>query len=513
MSTLFNSIPGSGLVAPIFTAEFNSGGAYSVSTRLILIAPKTAAGTLALNTPLPVPFGAQQLVDTLAGPGSMLREGYRVACQNVTAGPQCWLIAIDDSSLTAAVWTLTVGSSIAAGVGTFEIAGETIQINVQTTDTGTTIAAAIAGLINSYYNPLTNAMLPVTATAAGSTVTITARNKGAAANEIDFFVNPRITNNVLAASGAWTLSVATAGSGYPSAAAALAALGDDPADFVWCPFSDATSLSNYTAWASDVSGRWAWNRQSYGHVWAAAVNSFSGLTTLGLGLNDRHTTVLGCVSPGSNGTPHASWLWSAALVARSCVWLSDITTGNVSRAQKGLVLYGIRPPRDRSVWPNYSARNTLLQSGISTWRVGADGTVQIDKTITTYRTGPSGQPDAVFRDVQAMYQLSGGMTFLRAFLSTMFGQRALAPSNPGNLGAIATPSDIKAGIINGYATLCNYGVFADSATFASLVSVAINPTNANRVDAFMPMERVNPLDILAMNATIYQQYPQALAAA
>ena len=501
---LFNNIPGTGLVAPIFTAEFNSGGQYAAIDRFVLIGHKTSAGTMALNTPVVV--SAQQQADFYAGAGSQLREMARIVFANAPAVP-LWIMALDDSALTAAVWTLTVGSGLVVGTGTIEIQGETIQVAVGSTDTPTTIAAALVAAINGYYNPLTGAMLPVTATSSAGVVTLTARNKGAIFSETDFYVANR-SGNAFAASGLITVAVATAGAGTPTGvAAALAALGDNPADFIVCPWSDSTSLGSYTACTNDVSGRWAWSRQSYGHVWTASKGNFSALTTLGLGLNDRHLTVLGCYAAGANGTPHPSYLWIAAAAACLFPWLTDVSTGNIGRAHAGRPLIGIRPPRDPSVWPNYNARNVLNSSGISTWQVAADGTVQLSKIITTYQTGLSGQPDSVFRDIQALYQCSEGMKFMRAELATLFGQKALVNSNPGQLAAAVTPSDIKAGFVAIYKQLCATLVFQDADTFAELIVVAINPNNPDRVDVFCPMERVNPLDILAINATIYQTFP------
>jgi phage tail sheath gpL-like len=470
---------------------------------------KTSAGTQALHTAIPV--SSQQQADTLFGPGSQLREMYRAASRNAPALP-IWLMALDDSALTAAVWTTTVVLPTGTGVGTFKIAGEIFQIPVGATDTATTLAAAAVAAVNGYYNNLTGAMVPITGANTAGAITWTARNKGAFMNELDFHV-PGSVGNLFAQTSVFTTAVATAGTGTPTdIATSLSALGDDPADYVVSPFSDSTSLSAYTAWASDVSGRWAWSRQSYGHVWSASVGTLSALTTLGLAQNDRHTTILGCAAAGAHGTPHGSWLWISAVAARLQPWLSDAVTGNVSRNQTGLQLVDILPPRDAASVPNYNARNTLLSSGISTFGTAAGGIATIDKIITTYRVGASGQPDTVFRDIQAMYQVSGGLKFLRAGCAQMFGQKALANLNPGNLGAIATPSDIKAGFIQLYTQLSKQGVFSDPATFANLINVQINAGNPDRVDVFLPLERVAPLDILAANATVYQVFPQALAA-
>lgn len=499
----FNNIPGSGLVAPIFTAEFNSGGQYTTVDRFVIIGTRGGGALMPVDTP--VRISSQQEADSYAGMNSVLREMARFALRNAPALP-IYLMATTTGSLTARVMTITI-TAPAVGVGYFEIQGERIQINVSSTDTVTTVARAIQAAVNNYYNPLTGAQLPVTATAAVGVVTLTSTYPGVLGNEIDVYA-PKKADNVFNSAGVFTFAQTTPGDGVPTGLAnTLAALGDNPADFVISPWSDSTSISTYAAWSNDVSGRWAWSRQSYGHVWAPALDNYSGLTTLGLTLNDRHLSLMGCVTPGAHGSPTPSYLWNAAAAARLFPRLTDVSTGNIARAHDGLELIDVKPPRDPSLWPNYNARNGLASSGISTWRVAADGTVLLSKVITTYQTGPSGNPDSVFRDIQSVYQCSEGMKFMRAELGVLFGQKALVHSNPGQLSAAVTPADIKAGFVGIYQELCANLVFQDADTFAKLIQVRINPNNPNRVDVFCPMERVNPFDILAINATIYQQYP------
>ncbi len=135
--------------------------------------------------------------------------------------------------------------------------------------------------------------------------------------------------------------------------------------------------------------------------------------------------------------------------------------------------------------------------------------MQVDKIVTTYRVGSSGQPDAVFRDVQSVYQVSGGLKYLGAMLATAHGNKAIADSNPGSLGAISTPSDIKATFIHGYSDLVNNGVFEDLDTYSKSLVVSRDTQNRARVNVYNPMQRVSPLDVLAANATIYQKFPAA----
>lgn len=613
---LFNNIPGSGLSAPIFTFEVNSGGQYEDVDRLVLLGHITSAGLMALNTPTPV--SDQNTADQMCGPGSMLREMFRISTANAPA-QQIWLVGVADAGVAPA-WTVTIGSLPGVGVGTFQICGESMQITIGATDTPSTIAAAVAAAINGYFNALTDAQLPVTASATGPVVTLTSVHKGAIMNAVDTYVPTNISNNLFASTGVWTLARTVSGSGVPVVANALAALQDNPADLVIAPWSDSTSLGAYTTWANDTSGRWAWSRQSYGHVGTAMPGSFSALVTAGLAMNDRHTSIIGKIAGvqaignitftgqpttgqtltiggtavtfvtsgptglqvaiggtqalsvaalltflqasadpnlakcsytaqganeilissvldgqvgnaitlattitnttvsgatlagGLNGSPHPSWLWAAGMYSRVAPWLFDTTTGNVSRNQTGLVVQGLAGPRDQILVQQYSGRNTLINSGISTWKIGADGSVQIDKLITTYRTGTSGNPDIVFRDIQAMFQVSGALKFFRATIGAEQANKALAQLNPGNLGAITTPADIQASFINAYGVMVQQGVLQNLAYFAANVNVQINAENPDRVDVFAPMDRVNPLDILAANATIYQQFPTALAA-
>lgn len=607
---LFNTIPAAGLTAPIFTFEVNSGGQFDAPDRLVVLGHKTGAGTMPLNKAIPV--YDQATVDGYAGPGSMLREMFRITAANAPAIP-IYILAVGENGI-APVWTWTVGALSGIGVGTLEICGERIDIPVTATDTPSTIAAGIAAAVNAYYDPLTNTMLPVTAAASGAVVTVTGRHASAIMNEVDFFVPTLVAGNVF--KGVLTLAQTVQASGVPVLSAALNALGDDPADFIVSPWTDTTSLGAYGTLNSDVNGRWAWSRQLYGHVWGTATANFAGLTTLGLSLNDRHTSIVerlpsvpaigslafttnptatttiniagtnvtfvaasptgnqvliganlaatlanlmtvlsGSADPnlvqatyalsgttlqltaaaagsvgnalalsttvsgvtasgatlagGLNGCPQPSWLWAAGVCARVAPWLSDCDTGNVSRNQTGLVVQGLRPPRDRGLVPNYTGRNTLNNSGISTWRVGQDDSVQIDKIVTTYRVGASGQPDVVFRDIQSVYQTSGGLKVLRAELAAEHGNKAIADANPGNLGAISTPSDIKATFIHGYSTLVNGGVFENLDVYSKSLVVKRDTQNRARVNVYNPMQRVSPLDILAANATIYQQLPDA----
>ena len=255
MPIQFNQIPGSGLVAPMFAFEVNSAGGYGSPARLLLIGHKTSAGSLAANTPTVI--GSQSDADSLCGPGSMLREMVRIARQNAPL-QEIWAMHVAEPAGTAQVSTLTVGAGAAgtAGFGAIDICGERLTIAIASADTVAAIAGSIASAINAYFNAQTGAMLPVTATSAAGIVSVAARHPGAILADIDYAVPTDLTGNIFAPSGRITVASTTAGTGTPTLATALAALGDDPYDVIVSPWGDAASIGACTTALNDTSGRW-----------------------------------------------------------------------------------------------------------------------------------------------------------------------------------------------------------------------------------------------------------------
>lgn len=499
MAVLFNFIPGSGLVAPSTFFEVNSGGQYESKSRGVIIGHKSSAGSLTDNT-LTLCSTIEEAA-ALAGPGSQLYEMFRLA-RRAAPVQEFWIASIPVSG-TAGIWTATLTAMDAAGgTGTFEIAGRKIEVAVGASEAVNTSAANLAAAINAYVDPLTKAYLPVTATVSTNVVTLTARHQGVTMAGIEITTDANIAGNVYA--GKITVANPTAAAGAASVSTVMAALGDEPFDWIISPFGDSTNLTAAKAALSDLSGRWAWNAQLYGHYFTGNVGTTGDNTTYGLAQNDRHVSAVAVVA-----SPTPAYEWIAQYAARQLPWLADDTNGNAARNMSDLALEDVRPPRARSGWPAYVTRNTLNTSGMSTWKVNAAGQVVIDKCVTMQRLNAAGQPDTVFRDVQAIAQTMHALRYMRAGLSYRHANRAVADQNPANLPTISTPADIKADTIALYGDLVDRGLFENKAEFARRVRVARDASNPARVNIGMDLDRVNPLDILAANATIYAQYPAA----
>lgn len=499
MATLFNFIPGSGLIAPGTFFEVNSGGQYESQSFGVILGHKSTAGSLADNAPALCSTIGEAAA--LAGPGSQLYETFRVA-RRAAPVQRLYVVSVPVAG-TPGAWTITVGAlPAAAGDGVVEIAGRKVKVAKAASETANATAAAIAAAINAFVDPLTLAYLPVTAAAATNVVTLTARHAGTIMNELEIYSDPNLAGNAYASG--LTIAQTVPATGTASIAGALAALGDLPMDWIISPFVDTANLDAAAAALSEISGRWAWNAQLYGHYFTVNTGNTAAQTTLGLGRNDRHISVLGRVA-----SPTPGWEWIAAYVARVLPWLTDDTNGNAARNQSGLALEDVRAPRDRTSWPNYAVRNTLLGSGISTWTVNGADQVVIDKIITMQRQNGQGLPDTVFRDIQAIAQAMLGLRYLRAGLATRNANKALARANPSNLPTIATPDDLKADCIALYGDLVDRGLFEDKPGFARRVKVEVDASNPARANIGMDLDRISPLDILANNATFYAQYPAA----
>jgi phage tail sheath gpL-like len=497
---VFNTIPGN-IVAPIFTFEINSGGQFENAVRLLLIGHKIAAGSAALD--VPVMCSSTLEARQMFGAGSMLDDMMRLARRNAPA-QEIWCLPATETG-TAEVRTITVNSVPAAGgYGVIEIAGEPIGVTIAAGDTADIAASALNAAIAAYWNPLTEASLPYTSSVAGAVVTLTTRHKGLTLSDIDIAV-PVLTG-ANAFTGNVTFATTTAGVGSPDLSAGLAALGDDAFDWIVSPFADATNVGRYKALLSDVAGRWAWNRQVYGHVFYPQTDTVANLTTAGLAQDNRHLSMI--PRPATGSIPQPSWQWVAAIAARIAPWLADGSTGNVSRNQTGLSVEGISPPRDRSKWYGYATRDAFLRSGISTWSVDQSGRVLIDKIITMQRT-TLGAPDTTFRDIQKIGQLVYALRKFRTDLMFEHGQKAIANDNPGNVQSVSTPRDIAATFMHSYQSMVLTGVLENADEAAKQLRVERNADNPNRVDIYAPIDMVNPLDIVAANAVVYSQFRQA----
>lgn len=493
MTVPFNTIPGN-LLVPFFYAEINSGGTpYQTQPRLLLLGQKLAGGSATVNVPYG-PVQSETDIIAQAGLGSMLHFMYKIARVNAPFQP-IYILPLADPSGAAAAGNIAVqtGATGNTGVGSVRLFGRPITIQIDAADSRANVATKLIAAINA-------ANLPVTALVDGTNnfqVNLTARHIGALFNAQDVSINA-LSGNIFTAANA-VITALTGGTGVPALTTPLANLGDQEYDWIAGPYADATSLNSIKSLLDNTSGRWSPFKQLYGHYTSALFDTLSNCVTLGNSRNDPHVSIM-----ASQRSPTPEWEWAAAIGAQQCLHLS--TAPELSRPLQTLVLDGVLPPDDRSKWWAQSDRQALYVDGMAAYKVTVDGSVSIDRCVTTYQVTAAGAPDATFRDVETMAQLMFTTRYIRTAVANRHARQALADDNPFNVAEVTTPRDIRNTLIHAYQDLVALGVAEKPEVFAQFVTVQRNALDANRVDAFLPIDTVNQLRVFAANVTAFLQF-------
>lgn len=496
---LFNNIPGN-IRVPFFYAEFQPGGTpYVANARLLLVGQKLAAGAATANQPVLVRDGT---VGALFGSNSMLASMYRKARKNAPL-QEIWALPVEDLLAgVKATGKITVAdpSITQASVLTIYIAGRRIRCAVLTSDTKTSVAAHLVAAINAV--AASGEGLPVTAAVNGTTtyqIDLTAVHKGTLGNAVEI-ENGIVTEdgNNLAAT-LLTITPMANGAGDPDLGTAFANLGSAEFDWIASAYADSTNVGLASDLLNDVSGRWSWAQQIYGHYLCPSTATVGALQSLGAGYNNQHITFFPCRKFLSQ-----QYEVIAAVGAIAAAHLQDAP--ELSRPLQTLELQGIKGPRLISDQLQIVDKQTLYFSGISGYFINAAGNVAIERLITTYHANSWGDPDYTYLDVETMAQAMFGIRFIRTEVTSKHARQALANDNPGRVAAIVTPNDIKATITHAYKKLVDtYGVFENLPAFQQSLIVERNAQDANRVDVMMNLDHVNQLRVLAAAAVNWMQ--------
>jgi phage tail sheath gpL-like len=500
MAVAFNNIPAN-LRVPLFYAEVNAGQSpYQGPSRTLLIGQKTAAGSATVNVPVILSGDPQPQMGT----GSMLSEMAVWARQNNPFG-EIWMLPLADTGV-AQTWTLTIAVGILGSTGVLSVyvGGEKVTINVAAADTNAVVATNLSAAINLGYTKFGRAMLfPVTASPSSNVVTLTHRNAGLLGTK--FSVLKDLVGDEGALQTHLTIASGVAGSGTPTLGTALASLGDMEFDYICSPYADTTSLDVVKDFLGMTSGRWSPIQQLYGHYLTVMFDSFANLASFGLGRNDPNVSIMGVVD-----SPSPPWRWAAAYGARIA---GDKNLGGevdqayrISVPVQTLDLVGIRPPQSRVNWFSITQRNTLYQDGISGFKVQNDGTVMLDRVVTTYLTNSYGQPDITWLDIETRLQMVYFVRYMRQRITQKYGRCALSDDNPSGNPAIVTAKILKAECIHVYEELTKGGLVENPDLFAKSLVVE-RSSDPNRVNAYLPVDVVNQFRVFAANATTFLQYP------
>ena len=494
MSVSFNNIP-QGLRVPLFYAEMDNSMANSANTslRTLLIGQTNDDATHADIGKLVLVSRTEQAA-LIGGAGSQLHAMHR-AYRNNDAFGEVWALPIKMSTGTAAAGGITfTGTATVGGVVNVYIAGQRVQVPVVATDTAAMVATAAVAAINAVTT------LPVKAAAGtAGAVTLTAKFKGLSGNDVTIQLNRLGTagGETMPLGITATITAMTNGAGAPDLATALAALGDEPFEFIAHPFTDTASLDALAAWMNDTAGRWSWIKQIYGHVYSAKRGDLGSLVTFGKARNDQHATVHGFEPL----VPQPAWEVAAAWTARTAVFIG----ADPARPTQTGVLTGIDPAPAGSRWMK-SERQSLLTSGLATGYY--EGGYRIDRGITTYQRNAYGAEDDSYLDSETLHTSAYVLRYVFGIITSKYGRHKLANDGtrygPGQ--AIVTPAVIRGELTAAYRELEYRGIVENAELFKQHLIVERNSANPNRLDVLFPPDYINQLRIFALLNQFRLQY-------
>jgi phage tail sheath gpL-like len=454
---------------------------------------------------VPKPIGTQAQADREYGRGSELATMVSAFLGNNFAH-EMWCLPVPPApgSVAAAATIKVISPATEAGIIHLYIAGHHVDsIVVGTTDTPTTIAAIIAARIED------DQTLPVHATAAVDTVTITCKTAGVNGNDIQLGLNyyGKIGGEELPLGVILTmpthLGIGTAGvlgAGVPDYDEAISALGEHEYEYVALANTDSNTLFDFEQeWGFEDTGRWGWMRQLYGHLFAARRASYSDHIIWGETRNSGVTSVMG-IEPLA---PSPTWEWASAYCAKAARGL----TNDPARPLQTLSLNRIKaaPAHDRFILPEL---NSMSGVGIATQKTGIDGVTRIMRETTTYQLNLYGFSDDAYELVTTMATLARLIRNQRHAITTKFPRHKLANDGTrfGIGQKIVTPKVVKAELISQYRIDEFNGLVEDVQAFKQHLIVERDPNNPNRLNVLYPPDLVNQLRVYAVLVQFRLQY-------
>jgi phage tail sheath gpL-like len=495
MAISFANIPGN-IRVPLAYFEIDNSQASTNQQpiqKALLLCTAPEGSKIEFGVPTVV-FSADQVRD-LCGTGSAAGRQAQRWFQNNASVP-LYLLAFeeDPNDWEASSGSITwAGPATGSGTLSILIGGRSVRAVASTGDTGILIAASAAAAINA------DPTLGVRATGVGAVTNIIALQAGILGGvDVDLNYFGAVGGETMPPGVTATIVDMTGSAGVPDVGDLLSNLGDDPYDFVMCPWFDAVSLNALGDFMNDVTGRWSWASQLYGHCYVSTEQSVGMLSALGNTRNDQHVTILGFY--GSH-TPHDEWLTAYTGAAAGSLIIDP------ARPVQALPLRGILAPAKTQRFTRLE-RQVLYFDGISATNVGDDGTVYIDRLITTYQKNQWGAPDNSYLDVETMYTAAYFNRFMRTRVETKFPRSKLANDGTrfGAGQAIVTPSIIKAEMVAAYGELEDLGLMENAELFAENLIVERNAQDPNRVDVLLPPDFVNQLRIFAALTQFRLQY-------
>jgi phage tail sheath gpL-like len=476
MAISFNQTPSDSRV-PFAYVEFDSskaqqGPSLQPFTTLVLGGRLTSGTVAAL---LPTVITSVDAARAAFGAGSMLHGMARTLFANDRRTKAVFVGIADDGSGVPATGTIIPsGTATEAGTIALYIAGRRITYAVSLGDTAASVATGLDAAITA-----DTSGLPVSSSETTGTITLTALNDGEAGNDIDVRFN-YFQGEVLPAGILAPIVAMASGANNPDLDTAFAVLGETHYNIAVQPYSDASNLAKLKL---EADARFGPERAIELQAFTGVSDTFGNLLTFGTAKNDKHTSFVGF---DSSPTPHYELAAACAGIA------SRYGKSDPARPFQTLPVIGVLPPAEDKRF-TLIEQDLLLRDGISTFVTQADGTVRVQRLITSYQSNAAGAPDSAYLDVNTMLTLGYVRYDFRTQLANRFPRHKLANDGTkfGAGQAILTPKIARGfclGLFRGWEEL---GLVEGFDQFKEDLIVERNAQDPNRLDFLLSPDLVN----------------------
>lgn len=522
----FQAIPAT-VLQPLFYAEMSNRKAAApgaVSRPTLIVGQKVASGTATANALIRITGGAAQ-AQTIGGVGSQFARTVAAYIANDPLA-DIYGICLADNGSTKAEGTLTItGTATETRPISLYIAGQLLTIPVTSGEAATTVGARLEALlgVNEAAAVTLGSPYPVTAANTGGAVVLTARNAGTMGNRIDIRINYLgEPNEALPAGIAITelpagtrykflnaLTTPTTGATDPVHTTPIANTINRRFGAIVLANNDATALTAWKAELADTtSGRWGPIRQQYGKLYCADVSTYADLSGSGFATsikNDPHAAGAAIV-----GSPTPPWEIAGAYAGRCMARYRN----DPARPCNYLTLTGVKAPHADNLL-SWTEREVLMGLGISVLGSTDSGEVQILRDVSTYIKNGAGGADASYRDGTTTATLETLLTEMRTFVLTNYADVKIVDDGtyiaPG--AAVTTPRSIHSDIVALARGWERRGLIENIDTFARLLVVERDSTDATRVNVYFRPDLANGLMVFSALAEFALQYTEGEIAA
>jgi phage tail sheath gpL-like len=461
-------------------------GLYTDSFKILMFGQKLAGGTAAANTPVQV--GSPAIAAQLFGFNSQLHVmAKRIFDQGFGAGLQLWAIAqVDAGGGAAAIGSYKFGGAVtAAGTLALYVGGERVQVGITVGQSlasiATAVQAAIAGIPGpQYFAAAVDGADP-------TKVNLTALHKGLTYNAIDlrdsYFLGEQIPT------GLTIVTVQpTGGATNPDLTNGIAAMGQVRWAKVVMPYMDTANLTLLT---NEMFRRYGPMVQLEGMAHAWSNDTLSNLLTLGSNWNSPFLSI-----GGMQGMMAPAF----ALAARYAALAAVSAVADAPRQLRTLIMANELPPSPKDLFTD-DANENLLQDGIATWTVGADGYVHNQRAVTTYKTNAQNILDPSYRDVETMEVLHAIRADIRGFVVSRFPNWKLADDGPGITSGqgIMTANFMKSALQTRGFLWAQNGWIEDYNGFVTALAVTRDNQDVDRLNALVKPNLINNFRTLAVD--------------